>query len=360
MSEFIDILLQKRWFLIAGMFIVVDLFLISLLASTAQAHHLGKSSQTSSSQHISFVPTSSYDSPNVVTNGLLMMLDDGAQAINTVEQAMLSSVGSVAVITSHGSKMIGHATYMGVTFTVRGIGNSFRFVAQGIGGSFVFTERAVEGGFAFIGRSIIGSFMFTGHTVGSIFSFFLHPSLSSVIRVTDHTPTPVITQLRTQQAALIESGTKDVWIPAISSGTGGACDNGSGNGGYPLRWCNAPMDTIATTFNNDPINRECTSYAYWYFTSVEGHTDFRAEGDAKYWAATSNYPTHPTPTDGAIAVETVGAYGHVAIVQALPGQTYAGQTVPAGYVLVSEMNYDWSGHFRYSYSPLSKFSTYIY
>jgi surface antigen len=63
---------------------------------------------------------------------------------------------------------------------------------------------------------------------------------------------------------------------------------------------------------------------------------------------------------GAIAVETSGYYGHVAIVQALPGETYEGQAVPAGYVLVSEMNYDWKGHFRYSYSPLSKFSAYIY
>jgi surface antigen len=121
------------------------------------------------------------------------------------------------------------------------------------------------------------------------------------------------------------------------------------------------MDSIATvSYSSDPINRECTSYAFWYFTSVEGHAGFRATGDAKYWAATSNYPTHTAPTVGAIAVETAGAYGHVAIVQALAGQKYAGQRVPAGYVLVSEMNYDWNGHFRYSYSPLSKFSAYIY
>jgi surface antigen len=121
------------------------------------------------------------------------------------------------------------------------------------------------------------------------------------------------------------------------------------------------MDTIATvSYTSDPINRECTSYAYWYFTSIEGHANFRAWGNAKYWATSSNYPTHAVPAVGAIAVETAGAYGHVAIVQALPGQKYAEQVVPAGYVLVSEMNYDWHGHFRYSYSPLSKFTAYIY
>jgi surface antigen len=121
------------------------------------------------------------------------------------------------------------------------------------------------------------------------------------------------------------------------------------------------MDSLPTiSYSADPINRECTSYAYWYFTAVEGHTGFRVSGNAKYWATSSNYPTHAAPADGAIAVETVGAYGHVAIVQALPGQEYAGRVVPAGYVLVSEMNYDWQGHFRYSYSPLSKFTAYIY
>ena len=128
-----------------------------------------------------------------------------------------------------------------------------------------------------------------------------------------------------------------------------------------MAWCNAAMDSLATvSYSSDRINRECTSYAYWYFTRVEGHTDFRVWRDAKYWSTTSNYPTHTAPRVGAIAVETAGAYGHVAIVQALPGQKYAGERVPAGYVLVSEMNFDWNGHFRYSYSSLGKFSAYIY
>lgn len=128
-----------------------------------------------------------------------------------------------------------------------------------------------------------------------------------------------------------------------------------------MAWCDAYMDTIATIpYSSDTINRECTSYAYWYFTQMEGFTDFRAYGNANQWASTSNYPVHSSPVRGAIAVETTGYYGHVAIVQALPGDTYWGGTVPGGYILVSEMNYDWNGHFRYSFSPLSKFSDYIY
>ncbi len=169
-----------------------------------------------------------------------------------------------------------------------------------------------------------------------------------------------IAQLRRQQAAMIQAGTRSV-IPPPSSGSGGACDNGNGNGGYPMSWCDAYMDSIATIpYSRDTINRECTSYAYWYFTQMEGYSDFRAYGNANQWAATSNYPVHSSPARGAIAVETTGYYGHVAIVQGLPGDSYWGGTVPDGYVLVSEMNYDWGGHFRYSFSPLSKFSDYIY
>jgi peptidoglycan hydrolase CwlO-like protein len=170
-----------------------------------------------------------------------------------------------------------------------------------------------------------------------------------------------ISALRRQQAALIQAGTRNVTIPGKSGGSGGACDNGYGNGSYPLPWCDAAQDSVATIpYSSDPINRECTSYAYWYFSQIEGHTDFRVSGNANQWLATSNYPTHAIPAVGGLAVETTGAYGHVAVVQALPGQTYGGATVPAGYVLVSEMNYDWNGHFRYSYSPLTKFGGYIY
>jgi surface antigen len=154
------------------------------------------------------------------------------------------------------------------------------------------------------------------------------------------------------------AGTRNVTIPAKSGGSGGACDAGYGNGGYPLPWCNAVQDSVNTA-GYFP-NRECTSYAYWYFTQIEGHTDFYVTGNANQWLRTSSYATHSSPQVGSLAVETAGTYGHVAVVQALPGQTYAGATVPTGYVLVSEMNYDYEGHFRYSYSPLTKFAGYIY
>jgi peptidoglycan hydrolase CwlO-like protein/surface antigen len=169
-----------------------------------------------------------------------------------------------------------------------------------------------------------------------------------------------ISALGAQQAAIIQAGTRNVniTIPGPSGGSGGYCDSGYGNGGYPMEWCNAAQDSLNTA-GSFP-NRECTSYAYWYFTQIEGHGDFQVSGNANQWLGTSSYPTHSAPAVGGLAVETAGTFGHVAVVQALPGQVYAGNTVPAGYVLVSEINYDYAGHFRYSYSPLSKFAGYIY
>lgn len=370
MTGLMDILIQKRWFFIAGVFIAVDIFLVSLLASTAQAHHIHASQSRSSDTS---VVSHTYDSPNAMTNAMLMMVDSVSQAANSAEQQALDGVGSAAMGVVQSGRLVRHGAYVSTAFVVHGAGasvafmgraaaGSVLFVAHTVGSSFIFARHITGDGFSLIGDAIGGGFGLGGHVIGGTFhlaSGVTH--VGSIIHPEDHTAIPTITQLRAQQAALIVSGTKDVTIASVTSGVGGACDDGGGNGGYPMAWCNASMDSIQTIpYSGSAINRECTSYAYWYFTRIEGHADFRAWGNAKYWAATSNYPTRALPTVGAIAVETAGAYGHVAIVQALPGHKFAGETVPSGYVLVSEMNYDWGGHFRYSYSPLSKFSSYIY
>ncbi len=374
MIKFMDIFQHKRQLLIVGIFIVADLLLISLLASAAQAHAANDPPRNHAAPSVGIGNTRSYDSPNIITDGMFMLIDNVSQATSHVEQGALNGVTSVAMSAAQIGTFSRHAVGASTNFASHGVGDSFAFVGRLAGGGFHFTGRAIGGSFVFVGRTIIGgglsaighgilgSFAFAGHTIGSVFGFAAHIThVSSVIRPADRAPTPTIAQLRIQQAALIQKDTKVVTIAALTSGVGGACDAGDGNGGYPMSWCNASMDSVATIpFGGDAINRECTSYAYWYFTSIEGHTGFHATGNAKYWATTSNYPTHIWPAVGAIAVETSGAFGHVAIVQALPGQSYAGRAVPAGYVLVSEMNFDWNGHFRYSYSPLDKFSTYIY
>jgi peptidoglycan hydrolase CwlO-like protein len=161
--------------------------------------------------------------------------------------------------------------------------------------------------------------------------------------------------IQMQQVAANLNGAQLVTINGNERG--GDCDGGSGNGGYVLASgtagdvCNAPKDAITDWAGLQ--NRECTSYAYWYFKRVEGNVDFTASGDAKYWVTTSNYPVHDWPQVGAMGVIDQGQWGHVTIVQAIGASTYKGIKVPAGYVLTSEMNKDLTGKFTYNIRPIS-------
>lgn len=166
-----------------------------------------------------------------------------------------------------------------------------------------------------------------------------------------------IASLVAQQAAVNGDYAQNVTV-APSPG-GGACNIGQGFADYP--WCNAPF-----TFNSSPNDpngfpeRQCTSFAYWYFTSVEGKS-LTVSGNAGQWWYTANQPVDQTPEVGAIGVEAsnaaphYSAYGHVMIVLALPGTTYEGALpytsqadgiqVPAGDVLVMSMNENEEGDF---------------
>ncbi len=158
-----------------------------------------------------------------------------------------------------------------------------------------------------------------------------------------------IEELQRKQAALNAQGSSRVSISGDERG--GSCDAGSGNGGYRLASgaggdvCDAPKDSVLDWAGIE--NRECTSYAYWYFKRVLGNSDFSARGDAKMWVDTSNYPVHDWPKAGSIGVKTAGTYGHVTIVQAVGPATWKGVNVPAGQVLTSEMNSDFTGKFSY-------------
>jgi len=170
-----------------------------------------------------------------------------------------------------------------------------------------------------------------------------------------------ITELQAKQAALNLQGASKVTISGNERG--GDCDGGSGNGGYALASgsmgdvCNAPKDSILDWAAIE--NRECTSYAYWYFKRVAGNSDFTASGDAKYWVTTSNYPVHNWPKANSIGVKTDGQWGHVVIVQAVGPTNYKGVNVPAGQVLTSEMNADFTGKYANNLRGIGTMS-YIY
>ena len=335
--NFVDILQNKRRLLYVALFVSIDFLLLSLGSQTLQAHRSNFTTRIHNSEITAAEPNYTGE-----------LSTDIERSVSRFEAQTLRATVAVTDGMAKAERATQHAT----AATLHAIGTGTMATLHGIGAALTFT-----------GHVIIFPFVAIGHGAGHIFGTAsgLTPSnLASVIQPEGNKDVPVITREQAQQASLIQKDTVAV-TPVKPTGSGGACDSGAGNGGYPMEWCDARMDSIRTVaYSGDRINRECTSYAYWYFTTIEGHTDFHVTGNANRWAYTSNYPTHAAPAVGSIAVETAGIYGHVAIVQALPGETYENQVVPAGYVLVSEMNYDWQGHFRYSYSPLSKFSAYIY
>lgn len=181
-----------------------------------------------------------------------------------------------------------------------------------------------------------------------------------------------IAALKAAQAAAYAAIARTVQVKP-SGGGGGACDMGYGNGGYPSVLCNAYQDAVLDAYGMP--NRECTSFAYWYYTNIEGHSGLQVSGNAGWWWETSNFAvsTYPDVAVGAMGIEPSSAtpapvpslhggwYGHVMIVLALPGTTYdgslpftsaaAGTYVPQGYVLVMSMNEDEAGHFMYNLWP---------
>lgn len=364
--DLVDILQRKRRLLYVALFISIDFLLLSLCSQTLQVQRADIATRIHNSEIAS--QQVRYQS-NLLTGGSLSdALDQTADklqvgtlrvavasidGLTTVKDAVVHVVSLLLHAIATVIIGIGRAVIWVVMLLVRIIGYIVLTIVRVVGAILRFAGRVIAFPFVALSRG-------AGHAVAAV-SNLKNSGFASVIQPqASPEDVPIITREQAQQATIIQANTFSV-TPVKPMGSGGACDNGSGNGGYPMEWCDARMDTIRTVaYSNDRINRQCTSYAYWYFTTIEGHTDFRVTGNANRWARTSNYPTHTTPAVGAIAVETSGYYGHVAIVQALPGEVYEGKVVPEGYVLVSEMNYDWQGHFRYSYSPLNKFSAYIY
>jgi surface antigen len=364
--DLVEFLQNKRRLFYVALFISIDFLLLSLCSQTLQVHRASIATRIHNSEVISsqvqyqgdiFSGGSLSDSLNQAADtlevGTLRVVVTTIDGLTKAKNGIQAVIGTIFRVISMVISGIVRAIVAVLFFVLRAIGFVLITIVRIFGAILRFTGRVVTFPFIAIGHG-------TKHAFAAV-SGLKNNGLVSVIQPqNDRDNIPVITPEQAQQATLIQENTLAV-TPVKPTGAGGACDSGAGNGGYPMEWCDARMDTVQTvSYSSDHINRECTSYAYWYFTAIEGHTDFHVTGNANRWARTSNYPTHGAPAVGAIAVETSGYYGHVAIVQALPGETYEGQAVPAGYVLVSEMNYDWKGHFRYSYSPLSKFSAYIY
>ncbi len=134
-----------------------------------------------------------------------------------------------------------------------------------------------------------------------------------------------ISQLKAQQAAAIAAASRHV-------------SGGSGCGGYPGIWCNAPQDSQIDSWGM--YNRECVSYAAWATAERFGHNMpyWGGSGNANQWpgnADRAGIPRDGNPRVGDVAIYMGGFYGHAMIVEQVKGST----------VIVSSFNADNTGHY---------------
>lgn len=145
-----------------------------------------------------------------------------------------------------------------------------------------------------------------------------------------------ISSLREQQRA---ANARFISGGSYAAGSGPAC-----GGGYPGRWCNAPMDTIVDDWGM--YNRECVSYTAWKVWASGRHMPYWGGiGNANQWddnARNQGIPVDYSPRAGDVAVSNAGYYGHVMYVESVNGD---------GTINISQYNADWRG--TYSTNTIS-------
>lgn len=108
------------------------------------------------------------------------------------------------------------------------------------------------------------------------------------------------------------------------------------NGGYPLNWDQAPIDTIIDRWGF--YNRESVSYAAWKVYESGRHMPFWAgRGNANQWPANARadgIPVSNKPIAGCVAISTQGMYGHAMWVEDVHED---------GSIRVSQYNHDLTG-----------------
>lgn len=151
-------------------------------------------------------------------------------------------------------------------------------------------------------------------------------------------------ELKKQQASILASR-----FGGIPSG-GTPC-----GGGYPAKWCNAPIDSIVDSWGM--YNRECVSYTAFRVANSGRYMPYwGGRGNAKQWpdnARGAGIPVDKSPgggNDGTVAVTMSGPYGHVMYVESVSGNM----------VTVSQYNFGNAGEYSVMTIPVSQIDWFIH
>lgn len=152
MQQIFISLLSKLRFLAAGVYVLICLFMLSLLVSAIT----GDNAQAASSNTDIIVNTGG---PNQVSNGMAMALDGTDNAINTVSGALSSGSKTLASGIGHSGTAVSRAA----SFVVLGTYHGFAAAVHGIGHGFAVAALGIGHGIGYIGRSIGGGLLYTVH-----------------------------------------------------------------------------------------------------------------------------------------------------------------------------------------------------
>jgi surface antigen len=153
-----------------------------------------------------------------------------------------------------------------------------------------------------------------------------------------HKQSKRIKQLRAQQ---VIANQRFISGGSYAAGNGPAC-----GGGYPGRWCNIAMDSVADDWGM--FNRECVSYtAFKVWQSGRRMPFWGGSGNANQWpgnARRAGISVTSSPRAGDVAISYAGYYGHAMYVESVNGNgtinisqynaayngTYSTNTINAG------------------------------
>lgn len=145
-----------------------------------------------------------------------------------------------------------------------------------------------------------------------------------------------ISGLRAEQAA---ANARFIGGGSYAAGTGPAC-----GGGYPAKWCNAPMDSLVDDWGM--YNRECVSYTAFKVAQSGRYMPYWGGiGNANQWddnAWAQGIPADYSPRAGDVAISNAGYYGHAMYVESVNAN---------GTINISQYNADWRG--TYSTNTIS-------
>lgn len=167
MNDFPNTFIFKRQLVISCLLIFVSLFLLLIFISSIWGNKVQAQPKTStaSSQGVDS------ESPNLITSGMFIAVDEFGQAMNSTAVAINNGVQSVASATAEGGRIVTHRAVTNFALVFRTTGTGLAVAGRAVAGSAVFVFRLP-------GKGI--------HLVSKI------SLVSTVIRPADHAQVPII------------------------------------------------------------------------------------------------------------------------------------------------------------------------